>query len=76
MCEEVFTLVMEYKGSTSGEHNDGLIRTPYLHLQYDRLILNLFEETKNIFDPHGIFNPKKKVKGDLAFAMRHIRQTW
>lgn len=76
MCEEVFTLVMEYKGSTSGEHNDGLIRTPYLHLQYDRLVLNLFEETKEIFDPHGIFNPRKKVKGDINYAMRHIRQSW
>lgn len=76
MCEEVFNLVMEYKGSTSGEHNDGLIRTPYLNLQFDRIVLHLFEETKKIFDPHGVFNPRKKVHGDLDFAMRHIRQTW
>lgn len=76
MCEEVFSLVMEYGGSTSGEHNDGLIRTPYLNLQFDRIVLHLFEETKKIFDPHGVFNPRKKVHGDLDFAMRHIRQTW
>ena len=76
ICEQVFTLVKEYHGSTSGEHNDGWIRTPYLHLQYDKKILALFEETKKIFDPHGIFNPHKKVNGDLNFAMKHIRTTW
>lgn len=76
LSEEVFALVMEYKGSTSGEHNDGLIRTPYLPMQFDHIILELFEKTKHIFDPHGIFNPRKKVKGDLAYAMRHIRTSW
>ncbi|HUQ85270.1 MAG TPA: FAD-binding oxidoreductase [Candidatus Limnocylindrales bacterium] len=76
ICQEVFELVTKYKGSTSGEHNDGWIRTPYLHLQFDKKILELFEETKKIFDPHGIFNPHKKVDGDLEFAMNHIRKSW
>jgi FAD/FMN-containing dehydrogenase len=76
ICQEVFELVTKYKGSTSGEHNDGWIRTPYLHLQYDKEVLKLFEETKHIFDPLGIFNPHKKVNGDLGFAMKHIRKSW
>lgn len=76
ICQEVFELVAKYGGSTSGEHNDGWIRTPYLHLQYSREILKLFEETKKIFDPHGIFNPHKKVDGDLEFAMQHVRTSW
>lgn len=76
ICEEVFKLVAEYKGSTSGEHNDGFVRTPYLHLQYDKKILKLFEEVKMIFDPENIFNPRKKVHGDLDYAMKHIRTTW
>ncbi len=76
ICQEVFELVTKYGGSTSGEHNDGWIRTPYLHLQFDKKILELFEETKKIFDPHGIFNPHKKVDGDLKYAMQHIRTTW
>ena len=76
ICEEVFTLVMQYKGSTSGEHNDGWVRTPYLHLQFDEKILNLFAETKKIFDPEGIFNPHKKTDPDQDFAMKHIRTTW
>jgi FAD/FMN-containing dehydrogenase len=76
ISQEVFELVTSYGGSTSGEHNDGWIRTPYLHLQFGKHILHLFEETKKIFDPHGIFNPHKKVDGDLEFAMKHIRTSW
>lgn len=76
ICEEVFELVTNYGGSTSGEHNDGWIRTPYMHLQFDKKILKLFEETKAIFDPYGLFNPHKKTAGDLDFAMKHIRTSW
>jgi FAD/FMN-containing dehydrogenase len=76
IANDVFTLVKEYHGSTSGEHNDGWVRTPYLHMQYDKKILKLFEETKKIFDPHGIFNPHKKTDPDLDFAMKHIRTMW
>jgi FAD/FMN-containing dehydrogenase len=76
ICQEVFELVTKYGGSTSGEHNDGWIRTPYMHLQFDKKILDLFEETKKIFDPLGIFNPHKKTNGDLGFAMKHIRTSW
>lgn len=76
ISEEVFKLVCEYKGSTSGEHNDGLIRTPYLPIQFDKKILKLFEETKKIFDPEGIFNPGKKVGTKLEYTMQHIRTTW
>lgn len=76
ICREVFTLVMQYKGSTSGEHNDGLVRTSYLELQYDKKILSLFAQVKEIFDPENIFNPRKKVNGDIDFAMSHVRTTW
>ena len=73
LCDEVFGLVHQYKGTMSGEHNDGLIRTPYVEKMYGEKIYKLFEETKKIFDPQGIFNPRKKVGGDLKFAMEHIR---
>ncbi len=76
ICDEVFKLVIKYGGSTSGEHNDGWIRTPFMKYQFDEKILKLFEETKNIFDPDGIFNPHKKVNGDLDFAMKHVRTSW
>lgn len=59
--ERVFNLVWEYGGSTNGEHNDGLVRAPYLEKQFGSEIYNIFKEIKQIFDPQGIFNPRKKL---------------
>lgn len=69
---KVFDLVKEYKGSITGEHNDGLIRTAFLNKMYDDKTLELFAETKKIFDPHNILNPGKKVNGDWDYAVAHI----
>lgn len=74
--EEVYNLVLEYKGTITAEHNDGLIRTPYLNQMYGEKICELFSETKKIFDPDNIFNPRKKVGGSLKYAMSHIRTQW
>ncbi len=65
MAQEFYALVAEYKGTTTGEHNDGIVRTPFLHTMYSPEILALFKEVKNIFDPQNIFNPGKKVDGTL-----------
>jgi FAD/FMN-containing dehydrogenase len=72
LMDEVYTLVFEYKGSMSGEHNDGLLRTAYLPKMFSPEIITLFEKTKAIFDPLGILNPGKKVHGDKDFAWSHI----
>lgn len=61
LSERVYSLVAEYHGSITGEHNDGLIRTPYLHKIFSPEVINVFQEIKEIFDPHRIFNPHKKV---------------
>ncbi len=58
---EVYSLIKKYHGSITGEHNDGLIRTPFLHDMYDENMLKLFKEVKNIFDENNILNPGKKV---------------
>lgn len=76
ISDEVYSIISKYHGSITGEHNDGLIRTPYLEQMYGKEITKLFEETKKIFDPHGIFNPRKKVHGDLSYAMNHLRTNW
>ncbi len=66
--KKVFDLVWEYSGSMSGEHNDGLIRAPFLREQYGEKVYKLFTEIKNIFDPDGIFNPKKKIGVTQEYA--------
>ncbi len=75
ISEEVYQLVFQYHGSITGEHNDGLIRTPYLEEMYGAEIVGLFREVKNIFDPLGIFNPGKKVGGNLEYSIEHITPT-
>ncbi len=74
--KEVYDLVFKYKGSTTGEHNDGLVRSPYLRQMYGEKIYELFEKTKEIFDPNNIFNPKKKVNSSMDYSMKHIRTNW
>ncbi len=63
LAPKVYDLVLKYGGTTTGEHNDGIIRTPYLEKQFGTEMVKLFAETKNIFDPLNIFNPGKKVGG-------------
>ena len=76
ISDQVYKIIAKYKGSITGEHNDGLIRTPYLTQMYGEKMIKLFKETKEIFDPQNIFNPRKKVDGDLSFALNHMRKNW
>ncbi len=76
LSDEVYNLVVEYKGTITAEHNDGLVRTPYLSKMYSPEVIALFEQTKKIFDPQGIFNPGKKVGGSLGYSLAHIRKSF
>ena len=66
LAPKVYKLVIKYGGTTTGEHNDGIIRTPYLQMLFGETMTGLFAETKKIFDPLNIFNPGKKVGGTFA----------
>ncbi len=72
VADKFYDLVAEYKGSITAEHNDGIIRTPYLGKMYSPEVLKLFEKTKEIFDPLNIFNPGKKVQGTVEYLKKHI----
>ncbi len=63
LSKKVYSIIKEFKGSNSAEHNDGIIRTPYLLEQFGEKINDLFKQTKQIFDPKNILNPNKKVGG-------------
>ena len=72
VSDKVYDLVLSYHGSTTAEHNDGIIRTPYLLKMFGPEIVALFAKTKNVFDPQNIFNPGKKVGGTKEYMMEHI----
>lgn len=77
IAKQVYSIIIKYNGTITAEHNDGLIRTPYLKQMYGEKIYSLFVETKKIFDPENIFNPRKKIDiNDLDFDMSHIRENW
>jgi FAD/FMN-containing dehydrogenase len=69
----VNNLVLKYGGSLSGEHNDGLVRGPWLEMMYGPVILKLFRDAKDIMDPDHIFNPHKKANADWEYSFSHIR---
>jgi FAD/FMN-containing dehydrogenase len=74
LSDRVYALVAEYHGSITAEHNDGIIRTPYLHHMFDDEMLALFRQVKDIFDPLNIFNPGKKVSGSIEYIRDHIKR--
>jgi FAD/FMN-containing dehydrogenase/Fe-S oxidoreductase len=61
LYDEVSAYVRGVRGTMSGEHGDGLLRTPYLRETYGDAIYSLFVLVKDAFDPRGILNPGKKV---------------
>ncbi|MCA9346492.1 FAD-binding oxidoreductase, partial [Candidatus Saccharibacteria bacterium] len=72
--KEINAVVLKYKGSLSGEHNDGMIRGPWLKDMYGDEVFSYFKQVKNIFDPQNIFNPHKKSDSDWEFSMNHLRE--
>lgn len=74
--KEVNELVLKYGGSISGEHNDGMVRGPWLEQQYGKKVLGYMKEIKKIYDPDNIFNPHKKTDATLEFSFSHIRRNF
>src|SRR5215475_7578537 len=62
IAEEAFAFVREYKGSHSGEHGDGLVRSEFHEPMFGRRLVHAFEEVKDRFDPGHLFNPGKIVR--------------
>lgn len=57
----VADLVLEFGGALSGEHGDGLVRSPFMEQMFGSTLYQAFREVKKTFDPEGIFNPGKIV---------------
>lgn len=61
IAEEAFAMVREYKGSHSGEHGDGLVRSEFHAEMFGQRIISDFAEVKHRFDPGNVLNPGKIV---------------
>ncbi|MES2876695.1 MAG: FAD-binding oxidoreductase [Patescibacteria group bacterium] len=72
--KEVNNLVIHYGGSVSGEHNDGMVRGPWLKEMYGDEVLGYMKQIKTIYDPQNIFNPHKKTDATWEFSFSHIRE--
>lgn len=75
VSDKVYELVFRYEGSITAEHNDGIVRTPYLPKMFGPKIYTLFVDTKEIFDPLTLFNPGKKVGGTLEYMEKHLAKS-
>ena len=61
IAEEAFAMVREYKGSHSGEHGDGIVRSEFHETMFGQRIIADFREVKQRFDPGHTLNPGKIV---------------
>jgi FAD/FMN-containing dehydrogenase/Fe-S oxidoreductase len=61
IAADVADLVLKYGGALSGEHGDGLVRSPFQEKMYGPTLYQAFRELKNTFDPSNILNPGKIV---------------
>jgi FAD/FMN-containing dehydrogenase/Fe-S oxidoreductase len=62
IAEEAFELVRAYKGSHSGEHGDGIVRSEFHAKMFGERLVRAFEQVKEWFDPKGLYNPGKIVR--------------
>src|ERR1035438_10381110 len=61
IAQEVAELVLEFGGALSGEHGDGLVRSPFMRHMFGPVLYQAFREIKRTFDPLRILNPGKIV---------------
>jgi len=62
ISQETFEMVKNYKGSHSGEHGDGIVRSEFHEMMFGKKIINVFEEIKDTFDKKNLLNPGKIVR--------------
>ena len=61
IASDISDLVLEYGGSLSGEHGDGIVRGVWTEKMFGPKIYQAFREVKHAFDPYGIMNPGKII---------------
>ena len=72
IARDLYQAAFSVGGTISGEHGDGLSRTAFIRSQYGPLY-KVFQQIKDIFDPHNLMNPRKIINDDSHVTLRHIR---
>ena len=79
IAEAVSDLVLEFGGALSGEHGDGLVRSPFNEKMFGSKLYGAFRELKRVFDPKGLLNPGKIVEalplGEAMSAILRIKSS-
>jgi FAD/FMN-containing dehydrogenase/Fe-S oxidoreductase len=77
LADQVAELVLKYGGALSGEHGDGLVRSPFMEKMFGPVLYQAFRELKRAFDPKNVLNPGKIVdapplSGQLRFGAEYV----
>jgi FAD/FMN-containing dehydrogenase/Fe-S oxidoreductase len=77
IANDISDLVLEFGGALSGEHGDGLVRSPFMEKMFGPALYGAFRTIKQTFDPRGVFNPGKIVDAppltsNLRFGARYV----
>ncbi|MBX7073310.1 MAG: anaerobic glycerol-3-phosphate dehydrogenase subunit C [Pirellulales bacterium] len=72
LAGDLYELVFSVGGTISGEHGDGLSRTPFVQRQFGPLY-DVFKQVKQIFDPHNLLNPGKVIGDDPDLMTKNLR---
>ena len=73
VMRELVPIVLKYGGTMAGEHNDGMVRGPWLPAVFGDEVFQIFKRVKELYDPQYIFNPHKKTDASWDYSMDHIR---
>lgn len=72
IARDLYQVVFAVGGTISGEHGDGLSRTAFIRSQYGPLY-RVFQQVKDVFDPHNLMNPGKIISDDAHVTVRNFR---
>lgn len=76
LMQEYYEIVVSLGGSTTGEHNDGRLRGPFLEKLYGNEVYEVFKKIKQIFDPYNTMNPGVKIGVTLQDLQPLLRQEY
>lgn len=76
LMDEFYKVIVRLGGTTCGEHNDGILRGPYLRQLYGAEVFEIFKQIKDLFDPYGYLNPGVKTGASKEEAMVRLRHEY